>query len=201
MDVRKDNVDLMSISGHKIYGPKGVGAIFINKKNRVRLVPLLSGGGQEANIRSGTLPVFLCVGLGEAANIINHEMDKDIAHYKALSAIALDAVKDVPKVVVNGSREHRIPNNLNLSFLGVEGESLMLAIDGKVAVSTGSACTSQSLEPSHVLHAMGIPAENAHTAVRIGFGRFTTEDEVKRGMDEIKKEVARLRGISVLWDE
>ena len=201
VDVRKDNIDLMSISGHKIYGPKGVGAIFINKKNRVRLVPLLSGGGQEANIRSGTLPVFLCVGLGEAANIINHEMDKDIAHYKALANIALDAVKDVPKVVLNGSREHRIPNNLNLSFLGVEGESLMLAIDGKVAVSTGSACTSQSLEPSHVLHAMGIPAENAHTAVRIGFGRFTTEDEVRRGMDEIKKEVARLRSISVLWDE
>lgn len=132
----------MSISGHKIYGPKGVGALFINKKQKIRMVPLITGGGQEANIRSGTLSVFLCVGLGEAARIMKVEMPKDIQHYKELVDVAMDELKDVPQVKFNGSKEHRIPNNINVSFIGVEGESLMLALDNKVAVSTGSACTS-----------------------------------------------------------
>ncbi|CAL6103894.1 Iron-sulfur_cluster biosynthesis protein IscS [Hexamita inflata] len=201
LDVRADNIDLMSISGHKMYGPKGVGALFINKKNRVRLVPLTVGGGQENNLRSGTVPVFLCVGMGAAAEILETEMPKDIKHYEELTKYALEQLKDVKQMTLNGSTTDRIASNLNVSFIGVEGESLMLAIDDKVAVSTGSACTSQSLEPSHVLHSMGLGPEAAHTAVRIGFGRFTTKEDVKNGMDTIKHEVNRLREISCLWEE
>lgn len=201
VDVRTDNVDLMSISGHKIYGPKGVGALFINRRNKVRITPFISGGGQENNMRSGTLATYLCIGLGEACRIGRQELEENRRHYESLQKVALDEIKGMKGVRINGSMEHRIPNNLNISFMGVEGESLMLRVDDRVAVSSGSACTSQSLEPSHVLHAMGIPAEQAHTAIRIGFSRFTTEDEVRFAMRAIREEVERLRSISVLWNE
>lgn len=142
VDVRTDNVDLMSISGHKIYGPKGVGALFINRQRKVRLHPLISGGGQENNVRSGTLATYLCIGLGEACRLAGQDYDKDRKHYESLQKAALDELKDVPKVSINGSMKYRIPNNLNVSFAGVEGESLMLRVDDRVAVSSGSACTS-----------------------------------------------------------
>lgn len=144
IDVRRDNIDLLSISGHKIYGPKGVGALFVNKKKRVRLVPLLSGGGQENNLRSGTLPVFLCVGLGEAARVAGEDMLKDKKHYESLWNYAKDRLGKLEGTRINGPMDlsKRIPNNFNISFYGVEGESLMLALDDQVAVSSGSACTS-----------------------------------------------------------
>ncbi|CAL6103887.1 Iron-sulfur_cluster biosynthesis protein IscS [Hexamita inflata] len=193
LDVRADNIDLMSISGHKMYGPKGVGALFINKKNRVRLVPLTVGGGQENNLRSGTVPVFLCVGMGAAAEILETEMPKDIKHYEELTKYALEQLKDVDNKVINGSTKNRIISNLSISFLGVKGSELMAAIDDKVAVSTGSACNSQSHKSSHVLTAMGLSDDQKNSAVRFGFGRFTTKDDVKFGMNVVAKEINELK--------
>ncbi|CAL6103890.1 Iron-sulfur_cluster biosynthesis protein IscS [Hexamita inflata] len=193
LDVRADNIDLMSISGHKMYGPKGVGALFINKKNRVRLVPLTVGGGQENNLRSGTVPVFLCVGMGAAAEILETEIPKDTKHYEDLTKYALEQLKDVDNKVINGSTKNRIVSNLSISFLGVKGSELMAAIDDKVAVSTGSACNSQSHKSSHVLTAMGLSEDQKNSAVRFGFGRFTTKDDVKFGMDVVVKEINALK--------
>ncbi|KAH0572565.1 Iron-sulfur cluster biosynthesis protein IscS [Spironucleus salmonicida] len=195
-----ENIDLMSISGHKIYGPKGVGALYV--KRRTRLNPLFSGGGQEQNIRPGTLPVFLVVGLGEAAEISQKQLVSDHKHYESLYNYASDKINKLEHVKFNGpdDKTKRLLNCMNVSFLGVEGESLMMAIDDDVCVSTGSACTSQSLEPSHVLHAMDIPAEAAHTSVRMGFSRWTTKKDVDEGLDKIISEVNRLRDISIVWD-
>ncbi|CAL5972368.1 Iron-sulfur_cluster biosynthesis protein IscS [Hexamita inflata] len=193
LDVRADNIDLMSISGHKMYGPKGVGALFINKKNRVRLVPLTVGGGQENNLRSGTVPVFLCVGMGAAAEILETEMPKDIKHYEELTKYALEQLKDVDNKVINGSTKNRIVSNLSISFLGIKGSELMVAIDDKVAVSTGSACNSQSHKSSHVLTAMGLSEDQKNSAVRFGFGRFTTKDDIKFGMNVVAKEINELK--------
>ncbi len=200
LDVEKMNIDLMSISGHKIYAPKGVGALYIRRKPRVRISSMISGGGQERGMRSGTLSPALCVGLGEACKIYNEEMDKEHKLLSSFKDLMLNGIrKSCADVYLNGSEEHRVPGNLNLSFAYVEGESLMMGIKN-LAVSSGSACTSASLEPSYVLKALGVQEELAHTSLRIGFGRFTTENEVKYATDVIVKEVIRLRELSPLWE-
>jgi cysteine desulfurase len=200
LDVEKMNIDLMSISGHKIYGPKGIGALFVRRKPRVRLVPLIVGGGQERGFRSGTLPTPLCVGLGEAAEICSKEMEGEAKRLKKLQDRMLKGLNDkLTDIIVNGDLEHRIPGNLNISFAYVEGESLMMGIKG-LSVSSGSACTSASLEPSYVLRALGVEEEMAHTSLRIGLGRFTTEQEVDTAVDELVRHVNKLRAMSPLWE-
>ena len=200
LDVDKMNIDLMSISGHKIYAPKGVGALYIRRKPRVRISSMISGGGQERGMRSGTLSPALCVGLGEACNIYSNEMEKEHKTLTKYKEMMLEGIrKSCPDVYLNGSEESRVPGNLNLSFAYVEGESLMMGIKD-LAVSSGSACTSASLEPSYVLKALGVEEELAHTSLRIGFGRFTTENEIKYATDIIVKEVKRLRELSPLWE-
>ena len=200
LDVDKMNIDLMSISGHKIYAPKGVGALYIRRKPRVRISSMISGGGQERGMRSGTLSPALCVGLGEACKIYSNEMEKEHKMLTKYKDMMLEGIrKSCPDVYLNGSEHSRVPGNLNLSFAYVEGESLMMGIKD-LAVSSGSACTSASLEPSYVLKALGVEEELAHTSLRIGFGRFTTENEVKYATDVIVKEVKRLRELSPLWE-
>ena len=200
LDVEALNIDLMSISGHKIYGPKGIGALYVRRKPRVRLVPMIVGGGQERGFRSGTLPTPLCVGLGEAAEICMKEMDGEAKRLKKLQERMLNGLRaKLTDIVVNGDLEHRIPGNLNISFAYVEGESLMMGIKN-LAVSSGSACTSASLEPSYVLRALGVEEEMAHTSLRIGLGRFTTEHEVDTAVDELVRHVNKLREMSPLWE-
>jgi cysteine desulfurase len=200
LDVEAMNIDLMSISGHKIYGPKGIGALYVRRKPRVRLVPLIVGGGQERGFRSGTLPTPLCVGLGEAAEIAMKEMDAESKRLAKLQARMLKGLNDkLTDIHVNGDLEHRIPGNLNIGFAFVEGESLMMGIKG-LSVSSGSACTSASLEPSYVLRALGVEEDMAHTSLRIGLGRFTTEQEVDTAVDELVHHVKKLRAMSPLWE-
>lgn len=199
IDVNEMNIDLMSISGHKIYGPKGIGAIFIRRKPRVRIKPLFSGGGQERGIRSGTLSTSLCVGLGEAARIAKEEMQKDFAHVKKLSDHFKKAMEEIPCVYLNGDEKSRWSGNLNYSFAGIEGESMIMAIKD-LAVSSGSACTSASLEPSYVLHGLGLTDDLAHTSIRFGIGRFTTEEEIDFAIKTIKEKVQKLRDLSPLWE-
>jgi cysteine desulfurase len=200
LDVEAMNIDMMSISGHKIYGPKGIGALFVRRKPRVRLVPLIVGGGQERGFRSGTLPTPLCVGLGEAAEICMKEMAGEAVRLKKLQERMLKGLHaKLPEIYVNGDLEHRIPGNLNISFAHVEGESLMMGIKG-LSVSSGSACTSASLEPSYVLRALGVEEEMAHTSLRIGLGRFTTEQEVDTAVADLVHHVTKLREMSPLWE-
>ena len=200
LDVEAMNIDLMSISGHKIYGPKGIGALYVRRRPRVRLVPMIVGGGQERGFRSGTLPTPLCVGLGEAAEIAMKDMDCEAKRLAKLQARLLKGLQDrLPEIFVNGDLEHRIPGNLNISFAYVEGESLMMGIKN-LAVSSGSACTSASLEPSYVLRALGVEEELAHTSLRIGLGRFTTEHEVDTAVEELVRHVKKLREMSPLWE-
>ncbi len=200
LDVEAMNIDMLSISGHKIYGPKGIGALFVRRKPRVRLVPLIVGGGQERGFRSGTLPTPLCVGLGEAAEICMKEMDAEAKRLKKLQDRMLKGLQaKLPEIYVNGDLEHRIPGNLNISFAHVEGESLMMGIKG-LSVSSGSACTSASLEPSYVLRALGVEEEMAHTSLRIGLGRFTTEQEVDTAVADLAYHVTKLREMSPLWE-
>jgi cysteine desulfurase len=200
LDVEAMNIDLMSISGHKIYGPKGIGALYVRRKPRVRLVPLIVGGGQERGFRSGTLPTPLCVGLGEAAEICMKEMDAESKRLTKLQARMLKGLNaKLTDIHVNGDLEHRIPGNLNIGFAYVEGESLMMGIKG-LSVSSGSACTSASLEPSYVLRALGVEEDMAHTSLRIGLGRFTTEQEVDTAVDELVRHVNKLREMSPLWE-
>jgi len=200
LDVNQINIDLMSISGHKIYGPKGVGALYVRRKPRVRLTPLFSGGGQERGMRSGTLPTPLCVGLGEACAIAGREMVQESERLHYLRDRLYKGITDqLPEVYINGDLDQRIPGNLNLSFAYVEGESLMMGIKN-LCVSSGSACTSASLEPSYVLRALGVTEDLAHTSLRIGLGRFTTEQEVDAAVDEIVDQVKKLRELSPLWE-
>ena len=190
----------MSISGHKLYGPKGVGALYIRRKPRVRLIPQMSGGGQEKGLRSGTLAPHLCVGLGAAAKLAQAEMFNDTNHIKSLNDRFLTRLrKGLTHIVINGDETQRYMGNLNISFSAVEGESLIMAVKD-VAVSSGSACTSASLEPSYVLRAIGVEEDMAHTSLRIGFGRFTTEEEVDFMADLLIREVSRLRELSPLWE-
>jgi cysteine desulfurase len=200
LDVEAMNIDLLSISGHKIYGPKGVGALYVRRKPRVRLLALITGGGQERGMRSGTLSTPLCVGLGTACAIAQKEMSDDAVRLKALQDRFYQAIlAELEEVYINGDLNQRIPGNLNLSFAHVEGEGLMMGVKG-LAISSGSACTSASLEPSYVLRALGVEVEMAHTSLRIGFGRFTTEEEVDIAAKEIITEVKRLREMSPLWE-
>ncbi len=199
VNVDELNIDLMSISGHKIHGPKGIGAIYIRRKPRVRIKPLFSGGGQERGIRSGTLATSLVVGLGEAARLAKEEMSANYAHVKKLSDKFYNAIMEIPNVYLNGDRYKRFVGNLNFSFAGIEGESMIMAIKD-LAVSSGSACTSSSLEPSYVLHALGLTEDLAHTSIRFGIGKFTTEEEIDYAIKVVKEKVDKLRALSPLWD-
>lgn len=200
LDVEAMNIDLMSISGHKIYGPKGVGALYVRRRPRVRLEALFSGGGQERGMRSGTLPVPLVVGFGKAAEIAGLEMREENARIRYLASKFLKAVMDdVPDVYLNGDRDMRIPGCINLSFAYIEGESMIMAIKN-LAVSSGSACTSASLEPSYVLRAIGVGEELAHTSIRFGIGRFTTEAEIDEAIRIVSGSIEKLRAMSPLWE-
>ncbi|MCK5445873.1 MAG: IscS subfamily cysteine desulfurase [Rhodospirillaceae bacterium] len=200
LDVNEMNIDLMSVSGHKFYGPMGIGALFVRRKPRVRLVPIIHGGGQERGMRSGTLPTPLVVGIGVACEIASKEMPAEAERLHGLRQKMLDGLRArLPEIFVNGDLENRIPGNLNISFAYVEGEGLMMGIK-ELAVSSGSACTSASLEPSYVLRALGVEEEMAHTSLRLGLGRFTTSDEVDYAVERIADEVIRLREMSPLWE-
>ncbi len=200
LDVEAMNIDLMSISGHKVYGPKGVGALYVRRKPRVRLQAIINGGGQERGMRSGTLPTPLCVGLGEACAIAMREMKVEAAQVKTLSdRLYQGLTSQLDDVYLNGQGAPRIPGNLNLSFAYVEGEGLMMGIK-ELSVSSGSACTSSSLEPSYVLRALGVEEELAHTSIRFGLGRFTTEADVDRAIELVVTAVTRLREMSPLWE-
>jgi cysteine desulfurase len=200
LDVEDMSIDLMSISGHKIYGPMGIGALYVRRRPRVRLVPLFNGGGQERGMRSGTLPLPLCVGLGAACAIAEKEMGAEAERLKGLRDRLYNRLKQrLSEIYLNGDLEHRIPGNLNISFAYVEGEGLMMGLKD-LAVSSGSACTSASLEPSYVLRALGVEEELAHTSLRLGLGRFSTEAEVDYAADRIATEVERLRAMSPLWE-
>lgn len=200
INVNESNLDLASISGHKIYGPMGVGALYIRKKPRVRLEPIINGGGQERGMRSGTVPTPLVVGLGKAAEIAQNEMKTELVRIKHLSDKFIDKIQANAKdVYLNGSKEHRYPGNINLSFAYIEGESMILAIKD-LAVSSGSACTSSSLEPSYVLRSMGVGDELAHTSIRFGIGRFTTEKEIDFATDLLLSKIEKLRELSPLWE-
>lgn len=200
IDVNECNIDLASISGHKIYGPNGVGALYIRRKPRVRLTPIFNGGGQERGFRSGTLSTPLVVGLGMAAKIAQEEMDKDYTHAKEMFDRFLNKIQsNADEVYLNGDKERRYPGNLNLSFAYIEGESMILSIKD-LAVSSGSACTSSSLEPSYVLRALGVGDELAHTSIRFGFGRFTTDEEVDYAAELLLAQINRLRELSPLWE-
>jgi hypothetical protein len=192
-------IDAMSISGHKIYGPKGVGAAYVRRRPRVRLEPLIHGGGQERGLRSGTVAAPIVVGLGEAARLAKLEMAADHAHVSALSKRLIDGIAaQVESVVRNGDPEQGYPGCVNLSFAYVEGESLLMALKD-IALSSGSACTSASLEPSYVLRALGASDDMAHSSLRFGIGRFTTEAEVDFVVKRIVQVVGKLRDMSPLW--
>lgn len=194
------NIDMASLSSHKIYGPKGIGAIYIRRKPRVRMEALISGGGQERGLRSGTLAPALCVGMGTAAKICIDDYEFDREWIEFLSERLKNGIESrIPNVVLNGDRDRRYPGNLNFSFAYVEGESLLMALKN-IAVSSGSACTSASLEPSYVLRAIGADDEMAHSSIRFGIGRFTTMEEVDLALDLLEKHVARLREMSPLWE-
>eukprot|EP00004_Rigifila_ramosa_P021105 TRINITY_DN5556_c0_g1_i1.p1 TRINITY_DN5556_c0_g1~~TRINITY_DN5556_c0_g1_i1.p1 ORF type:complete len:447 (+),score=119.17 TRINITY_DN5556_c0_g1_i1:171-1343(+) len=200
IDVQRLKIDLLSISGHKIYGPKGIGALIVGRKPRVKLEALLSGGGQERGMRSGTLPTHLCVGLGEACAVAAAEMERDYAHVSEMSARLLKGLQSkLPHVVLNGDAGARYPGCLNLSFAYVEGESLLMGLKD-IALSSGSACTSASLEPSYVLRALGVEEDMAHTSIRFGISRFTTPAEIDYTINKCVEHVERLREMSPLWE-
>mmetsp|Transcript_1455 Transcript_1455/g.2235 ORF Transcript_1455/g.2235 Transcript_1455/m.2235 type:complete len:292 (+) Transcript_1455:633-1508(+) len=200
INVRDMNINLMSISGHKLYGPKGIGALYVQRRPRVRIQPEMNGGGQERGLRSGTLPTALCVGLGAAAEVAKYEMENDREWIGFLGDRLYNGIKSqLSDVTLNGDADTRYTGNVNLSFAYVEGESLLMSLKG-IAVSSGSACTSASLEPSYVLRAIGVDEENAHTSIRFGIGRFTTIQEVDMAVDSCVKHVTRLREMSPLWE-
>ncbi|MDB5942153.1 MAG: IscS subfamily cysteine desulfurase [Ramlibacter sp.] len=199
IDLKALPVDLMSLASHKTYGPKGIGALYVRRKPRVRLEAQMHGGGHERGMRSGTLPTHQIVGMGEAFRLAKLEMAQDNAKARALHQRLLDGLKDVEQVFLNGHAEKRVPQNLNMSFNFVEGESLIMGIKG-LAVSSGSACTSASLEPSYVLRALGRSDELAHSSLRMTIGRFTTEEEIDYAIATIRQNVAKLRDLSPLWE-
>jgi cysteine desulfurase len=199
IDLKKLPIDLMSLASHKTYGPKGIGALYVCRKPRVRLEAQMHGGGHERGMRSGTLPTHQVVGMGEAFCIAKAEMAQDNAKAAALQRKLLNGLRDIDQTFVNGHLEQRVPHNLNMSFNFVEGESLIMGIKG-LAVSSGSACTSASLEPSYVLRALGRSDELAHSSLRMTIGRFTTEEEIDYAVSSIKQNVARLRELSPLWE-
>ncbi len=199
IDIEDLKVDLMSFSAHKIYGPKGIGALYVRRKPRVRLEAQMHGGGHERGMRSGTLATHQIVGMGEAFRLAKEEMASDNERIRMLRDRLLEGLKDIEETYINGDLEQRIPHNLNISFNFVEGESLMMALKG-LAVSSGSACTSSSLEPSYVLRALGRNDELAHSSIRFSIGRFTTEEEIDYAIEEIHKNIGKLRELSPLWE-
>ncbi|MGL6003127.1 MAG: IscS subfamily cysteine desulfurase [Plesiomonas sp.] len=199
VDLSTLKVDLMAFSAHKVYGPKGIGALYVRRKPRVRLEAQMHGGGHERGMRSGTLPVHQIVGMGEAYRIAKEEMDVEMARIRTLRDRLLNGLKDMEAVYVNGSLEQRMAGNLNISFAYVEGESLIMALKD-LAVSSGSACTSASLEPSYVLRALGLNDELAHSSIRFSIGRYTTEEQVDYAIELCRTAVTRLRELSPLWD-
>ena len=199
VDMEQMKVDLLSMSAHKMYGPKGVGALYVRRKPRVRLEAQMHGGGHERGMRSGTLATHQLVGFGEAARIAHEEMAAESAQLEALRERFWAAISDIPEVYINGDREQRLPGALNVSFAFVEGESLIMSLRD-LAISSGSACTSASLEPSYVLRALGLNDEMAHSSLRFSFGRFTTEAEVDHAVQCVRHAVEKLRELSPLWD-
>jgi len=199
IDLEKTKVDLMTFTAHKTYGPKGIGALYVRRKPRVRIEAQMHGGGHERGLRSGTLATHQIVGMGEAFRIAREEMDEEIVRITALRDRLAKGLMVMEEVYINGDMEHRVPHNLNVSFNYVEGESLIMAIKD-LAVSSGSACTSASLEPSYVLRALGRSDELAHSSIRFTFGRFTTEEDVDFTINLIKEKVTKLRELSPLWD-
>ena len=199
IDLASLKVDLMSFSAHKTYGPKGVGALFVRRKPRVRLEAMIHGGGHERGMRSGTLPTHQIVGMGEAFRLAKEEMDSDNLRIKSLRDKFWEGLKDIEEVHLNGHIDDRVAGFLNVSFNFVEGESLIMALKD-VAVSSGSACTSASLEPSYVLRALGLKDELAHSSIRFAIGRFTTEEEIDYTINLVKESVIQLRELSPLWD-
>ena len=199
IDLEKSKVDLMTFTAHKTYGPKGIGALYVRRKPRVRIEAQMHGGGHERGLRSGTLPTHQIVGMGEAFRIAKEEMDSEISQIRALRDRLAKGLQEIEEVYINGDMEHRVPHNLNASFNFVEGESLIMAIKD-LAVSSGSACTSASLEPSYVLRALGRSDELAHSSIRFTIGRFTTEAEIDFTIELMKSKVAKLRELSPLWD-
>jgi cysteine desulfurase len=199
IDMEKLKVDLMAFSAHKIYGPKGIGALYVRRKPRVRLEAQMHGGGHERGLRSGTLPTHQIVGMGEAFRIAREEMVEEEARTRALRDRLWNALSSMEEVYLNGDLDHRVPGNLNVSFNFVEGESLIMALKD-MAVSSGSACTSSSLEPSYVLRALGRNDELAHSSIRLTIGRFTTEEEIDHVANLLREKVTKLRELSPLWD-
>lgn len=199
IDVQTLPIDLMSLASHKSYGPKGIGALYVRRKPRVRLEAQMHGGGHERGMRSGTLPTHQCVGMGEAYRLAKLEMEKDYAHARRLQQRLIEGLTKIDQSFINGDLERRVPHNLNISFNFVEGESLIMGIKD-IAVSSGSACTSASLEPSYVLRALGRSDELAHSSLRMTIGRFTTEEDIDRAIAGITENVAKLRELSPLWE-
>lgn len=199
MDVQEMKVDLISLSAHKAYGPKGIGALYVRRKPRIRLEAQMHGGGHERGFRSGTLPTHQIVGMGEAFRLAKQELQQDHDHALKLRNRLLAGIKDMEAVTINGDLDQRVPHNLNVSFAFVEGESLLMALKD-LAVSSGSACTSASLEPSYVLRALGLNDELAHSSIRFSFGRFTTEADIDYAIELIRVAVDKLRDMSPLWD-
>jgi cysteine desulfurase len=199
IDMATLQVDLMSLASHKTYGPKGIGALYVRRKPRIRLEAQMHGGGHERGMRSGTLPTHQCVGMGEAFRLAKLEMDQDNAKARALHDRLINGLKDMEQVFLNGHATQRVPQNINMSFNFVEGESLIMGIKG-LAVSSGSACTSASLEPSYVLRALGRSDELAHSSLRMTIGRWTTEEEIDAAIETIRLNVTKLRELSPLWE-
>ena len=199
IDLEKMQVDLLSLTTHKVYGPKGIGALYVRRKPRIRIEPQMHGGGHERGMRSGTLPTHQIVGMGEAFRIAKEEMAEENSRILALRNRLLEGLSDIEEVYVNGDIDYRVAGNLNISFNFVEGESLIMALRD-LAISSGSACTSASLEPSYVLRALGLNDELAHSSLRIMIGRFTSEEEVDYTIEKIHAAVAKLRELSPLWD-
>lgn len=199
IDLSKLKVDLLSLSAHKVYGPMGIGALYVRRKPRIRLEAQMHGGGHERGMRSGTLAVHQIVGMGEAYRILKEEMADETKRLNELRLRLWNGIKDIEEVYINGSLEHTAPNILNVSFNYVEGESLMMALKD-LAVSSGSACTSASLEPSYVLRALGLTDELAHSSIRFSLGRFTTEEEIDYAIEQIHSAIGRLRDLSPLWE-
>eukprot|EP00045_Choanoeca_perplexa_P007374 m.66400 g.66400 ORF g.66400 m.66400 type:complete len:460 (+) comp14050_c0_seq1:182-1561(+) len=200
VDVNELNIDLMSISGHKLYGPKGIGALYVRRRPRVRLEAIITGGGQERGLRSGTLPAPLAAGLGAACQVAQEEMENDHAHIVRLSKKLVDGiVGEMDEIIFNGDQKGGYPGCINLSFAYVEGESLLMALKD-MALSSGSACTSASLEPSYVLRAIGASDDLAHSSIRFGIGRYTTDEEVDYAINAVQQRVNKLREMSPLWE-
>jgi cysteine desulfurase len=199
IDLQKTKVDLMTFTAHKTYGPKGIGALYVCRKPRVRIEAQMHGGGHERGLRSGTLPTHQIVGMGEAFRLAKVEMDSEITRIKGLRDRLANGLQEIEETYINGDMEHRVPHNLNVSFNYVEGESLIMAVKD-LAVSSGSACTSASLEPSYVLRALGRSDELAHSSIRFTIGRFTTEEDIDFAIELMKSKVHKLRELSPLWD-